>query len=629
MPFTVGKMFGTTNEGRGTIGTINVPRAKAVACSCPACTGLQCLERPRFFAGQLLSEAELNSEMDYMLAKQRLHNRYLHGVGTVCGLEVVCSNCDGQVIVKPGYAIDPCGNDVIVCQEQQFDVMKAIQACCDAIKKKNKTVCDPYRPFNQGCTGLEQKWCITIAYQETQTQPVTPLRGKTKTCSCAGSCSSVGSCGCPSCNGSTTQSNGCTPPATAPTTPTSISCEPTRVLESFTLGVVPDPESCSNLQDMLQDSLLFKLGECVSLLFPANLQKNFSQQIWQVLVAAFSQQLATSQTSNADAFSACCQFRQFVIDLFTNGDFATRCTALQLFDSIPCPPLPSSQAGAGGGGSDPAYLQQVQGIIDLTLLALVEYIRECVCHVILPSCPPDPGDNRLILACVTINDGKITDICNFGCRQFAGSFPSFFYWLSLIPIIPLLKFVVDEICCGATRDGVIKPPQLNQRETAPMSSFNRIDTAGILQRSILEGNSALPRMLLERMGDAIQKFSVEGLISGIPANSLNLATLRGMSSKDAQASLAQFGVSFEEQQVNSRAEIPLLPQTPTALGDILMPFATSGDHVVLYEMQGTVAEVQRAGKTQAATTDVAALRKQVESLQADIADLKKQVTKKK
>lgn len=179
MPLTLGNFLGMTDTRQ----------TSQISCSCPACTGLNCLERPRFFAGQLISEAELNSEIDYMLAKQRLHNRYLHGVGTVCGLEVVCSNCEGQVIVKPGYAIDPCGNDIIVCTEQRFDLLKAIKACCDSRKKKCKTDCDPYLPAGDpGCTGLEQHWCITITYQEKPTRPTTPLRNQPKSCGCGGSC---------------------------------------------------------------------------------------------------------------------------------------------------------------------------------------------------------------------------------------------------------------------------------------------------------------------------------------------------------------------------------------------------------------------------------------------------------
>src|SRR5690242_1272175 len=61
---------------------------------CPACGGLECLCRPRFFAGQLLTEDDLNRLDDYVVAKNRLHNRYLVGWGVACGLEVVCSVCD-------------------------------------------------------------------------------------------------------------------------------------------------------------------------------------------------------------------------------------------------------------------------------------------------------------------------------------------------------------------------------------------------------------------------------------------------------------------------------------------------------------------------------------------------------
>jgi hypothetical protein len=604
MPSTVGNPFGTTNTARGAISLTNAQRA--VACSCPACTGLQCLDRPRFFAGQLLSEAELNGEIDYVLAKQRLHNRYLHGVGTVCGLEVVCSNCDGQVVIKPGYAIDPCGNDIIVCQEQQFDVLKAIQACCDAIKKKNKTICDPYQPFNPGCTGVEQRWCITIEYKETPTQPITPLRGPAKSnSSCCSSARPTGSYGGSSSNaGAAAQAlNGCMQPA-APTTPASIACEPTRILESFTLGVVPEPDNCDTPATLFQNTMLFRLVTCFQTL--TNLQSNFSTRTWQILTLAFDHQLPGSQTTNSDAFMACCQYRQFVIDLFTNSDFATNCLALNTFDSIQCRQPPKSDIGAA---SDSEYLQQVQDTIGMVSLMLLEYLRECVCDALLPPCPPDPSDNRLILACLTIKDGKITDICNFVCRKFAGSFPSFFYWLS---ITPLFKLLVDEICCGKA---------ILTRESPLVNNLAKIDPAGVLQKAITDGNFALPRMAMDRLGDIVQKFSLQGLIRRIPAGGLNLATLRGMSVQSAQASLRQFNVSYEERQVNSRADIPIVPETPMASGGLFLPFAESGHHVVLYETAGTVLEVRRAGTTQSA--EVASLREQIASLQADVAELKK------
>jgi len=605
MPFNVGDIFRTSSPVRGATGKTNAQRA--VACSCPACTGLECLQRPRFFAGQLLSEAELNNEMDYILAKQRLHNRYLHGVGTVCGLEVVCSNCDGQVVIKPGYAIDPCGNDIVVCEEQQFDVLKAIQACCDAVKKKNKTVCDPYQPFNPGCTGQEEHWCITIAYQETPTQPVTPLRAKSKTCSCAGSCSGVGSCGCSGSNGSTS-SNGCST-ATAPTTATSTACEPTRILEGFTLGVVPDPETCATSDTLLQDTLLANVIQCFSPLL--NIKSAFSRTTADILGLSLSSSLVNSQFQNSEAYLACCQFRQYVINLFTGADFAIKCKALNVFDAIVCPQPPSSQAGNDSSGSDPTYLKLIQENILKTLLMLAELIRDCVCSAFLPSCPTDPGDDRLILACLTIKDGTITNICNFGCRQFAGGFPSFFYWLSLIPVVPLFKLLLDDICCS---------PAFLTTNSPLVNNVAKLDPGGTLLKAVTEGNFALPHMVMDRAMDLFQKFSLQGITNSVPSNGLNLARLRGMSVENAAASLKQFQISFEDRQVNSRTEVPILPDTPTSLGDVVNPFAKAGDHVVLFETAGQVVEVQHAGTVSYAA--VADMSRQIAALQADIADLK-------
>jgi hypothetical protein len=74
------------------------------------------LARPRFFTGQLLSEADLELEQDYHREKLRRHNRALHGVGIVCGLgvsvEATTDAPNGRLKVESGYAIDPCGNEL-------------------------------------------------------------------------------------------------------------------------------------------------------------------------------------------------------------------------------------------------------------------------------------------------------------------------------------------------------------------------------------------------------------------------------------------------------------------------------------------------------------------------------------
>lgn len=73
-------------------------------------------KRPPYFSGQLLDAATFQAEQNYFREKRRLHNRRLHGVGIVSGLAVTISAADDQggshVIVEPGYAIDPLGEEI-------------------------------------------------------------------------------------------------------------------------------------------------------------------------------------------------------------------------------------------------------------------------------------------------------------------------------------------------------------------------------------------------------------------------------------------------------------------------------------------------------------------------------------
>jgi hypothetical protein len=73
-------------------------------CDCAGCQG-QDFVRPRFFAGQLLTEDDLALLESYVVEKNRLHNRSFFGEGVVCGLMVTCDPCGGgRVAVQSGYA---------------------------------------------------------------------------------------------------------------------------------------------------------------------------------------------------------------------------------------------------------------------------------------------------------------------------------------------------------------------------------------------------------------------------------------------------------------------------------------------------------------------------------------------
>ena len=104
-------------------GVTGVAHGGDCGCGCGGACKADSYVRPRFFAGQLLTEEDLELLGEYVTAKNRLHNRNFFGDGVVCGLEVGCHPCGGgHVIVRPGHALDCCGNDIVVPCEVELDL---------------------------------------------------------------------------------------------------------------------------------------------------------------------------------------------------------------------------------------------------------------------------------------------------------------------------------------------------------------------------------------------------------------------------------------------------------------------------------------------------------------------------
>lgn len=109
-------------------------------CKCAECA-VGPFVRNHYFTGKLLVERDFTDEQRYYVDKMRFHNQRLHGWGIVCGLGVhqhpnaACR--DRYVIVGPGTAIDCCGRELIVREEQVIDLW-AIDEIAD-FRKKNDT----------------------------------------------------------------------------------------------------------------------------------------------------------------------------------------------------------------------------------------------------------------------------------------------------------------------------------------------------------------------------------------------------------------------------------------------------------------------------------------------------------
>ena len=76
-------------------------------------TQLYPFERNKYFYGKLLSVEDFTFEQKYMNDKRRHINRLVHGVGVVCGLNVVRVD-DTTISVESGLALDSTGREIVV-----------------------------------------------------------------------------------------------------------------------------------------------------------------------------------------------------------------------------------------------------------------------------------------------------------------------------------------------------------------------------------------------------------------------------------------------------------------------------------------------------------------------------------
>jgi hypothetical protein len=391
---------------------------------CPACGGLECLCRPRFFAGQLLTEEDLNRLDHYIVAKQKLHNRYLHGWGVVCGLDVVCDGCDsGSVLVRQGYALSPCGEDVIVCGDARVPICDLISECKVASEP------DCHAPAVQtGCDEPIQQWVLAICYSETPSRGVMPLRTSSGGCGCG--CGGCGGCGCGGATGSgkSAKSSDCgcggSTRGTVATSSASrgaslMQCENSVVCESYGFRVYKAPRTRDRERNSgaMADAFLACLKE-------------------------FTKAMPSFQpptTGNQAVHDWCCEMHDAYTDWFLNHP-PYDCDLARRIAAIACP-SPNAQNFAAATAEARSQF----------LLGALEILLACLCSAFMPPCPADPGDDCVPLAVVTVrtaNGCEVQSICNWTTqRKYVTTFPSLQYWLSILPFGRMLREAMEGLCC--------------------------------------------------------------------------------------------------------------------------------------------------------------------------------------
>lgn len=414
--------------------TSSPPTTTGCGCGgCPTCHSLQCLCRPRFFAGQLVTDADFRRLDDYLVGKSRLHNRYLHGTGVVCGLEVVCNPCDDTVTVRPGYALGPCGEDIVVCADSRVPVADLIKA----LRQSRSRDCGPFQDRPADCEAVTQRWVLNICYDEQPGRAVTsltPARSGACSGSCSGSCS--GGCG-GGCNGSRSGGSGpCGCNSASPATPTRtpVACEPTVVCEGFrftlTKEPVDDPRVGTRNDTAVTGPLATRVKACLA-----------------SLTDAISQ--VPKDPTPAQLVQYCCALKADLRAIIESANVHDCTLGRQLADI--CCPDPADQEAAAKAAS--AITEMLRIAIDL--------YRECICSALLPPCPDDCCDACVPLATLTVRsaDLQVLDVCNWSSRKFAVTMPMLGYWLGWMPFTQTIRQAISRLCCPPEDDASFRMTQ--------------------------------------------------------------------------------------------------------------------------------------------------------------------------
>ena len=125
------------------------------------------LERVRYFQRQLLTADDMETDQEYFRQKLRRHNRFMHGWGVVCGLEVLVAPTQEQpwrIEIAPGYVLFPYGDEGFVAKSTFLNL-------ADCGEGAETDPCDPETWQKRG-TGVGRELFIAIKYAQCKARPV-------------------------------------------------------------------------------------------------------------------------------------------------------------------------------------------------------------------------------------------------------------------------------------------------------------------------------------------------------------------------------------------------------------------------------------------------------------------------
>ena len=253
------------------------------------------------------------------------------------------------------------------------------------------------------------------------------------------------------------------------------------------------------------------------------------------------------------------------------------------------------------------------------LLGLIlEDLKDCFCDRFLVNCPACDGDVKLYLGDIQISGSQVYRICNLDRRRYVKSFPTYGYWLSIVPILPIMKWLIERFCCAVLPD-YFRNYQAGQKAGATdrLSSEQMVSAKSFIQKINLSNftSAQLARLSTSR------KLATDAVSAAVfnaqptAAAQIDQSDVVGQQAEVVNQRLTAANIVVDSVQpydpTAATANITTFLGAPTSL--------PSGSHVVLYEQNGVVRYYALAPTptpaVQSLTTQVQAQQTTLSSLQ--------------
>ena len=231
---------------------------------------------------------------------------------------------------------------------------------------------------------------------------------------------------------------------------------------------------------------------------------------------------------------------------------------------------------------------------------LLQYLKDCFCDHFLINCPSCDDTDKLYLACITIKNGKVFKVCNFSLRKYVHSFPTVEYWMSLVPVIPMIKMALEKFCCSVLPGFFGKFQAFKadtQNEAAPVASNNlksKQMRTGITFAQQADFHSAVSKVLTSSsssrklMSDVLTG-SVSRTFTPAPDAAIHRADIENKPTDDARKKLEENRIFVDKVEAYDPAKagsnLIRLTKTPTHLEPgTRVNLVTKDDKVMFYTL---------------------------------------------